>query len=95
MGLGGGRGGSADFIFMGAGIFLIKIHNEKSSRDVAGELPGKWGEIVGSPGSLQKLRQSLTLPPSDTPNLSPTIGVHSKEAAGHVNRRAPDNTRKQ
>ena len=44
----------------------FKIHSEKSSGEVAGELPGKSGEILGSPGTFQKLGGAW-LPPSDTP----------------------------
>ena len=33
---------------------VLKIHSERSSGEVAGELLGKWGEILGSPGSLDK-----------------------------------------
>ena len=50
----------------------LKLHIDRSSRAVAGELPGKWGEILGSPGTFQKLL-GVRLPPSETPKLSPNL----------------------
>ena len=34
----------------------VKFHSERSSGEVAEKLPGKSGELLGSPGTSQKLR---------------------------------------
>ena len=38
----------------------LKSHSERSSGEVAGELLGKWREILRSPRTFQKLRRRLT-----------------------------------
>ena len=37
---------------------LLKIHSGRSSGEVAEELLGKFGELLGSPGTFQKLREA-------------------------------------
>ena len=61
----------------------LKIHSERSSGEVAGKLPEKYREILGSPGTFQKLGEPDSLS-ATRHNCLQTLSFTSKIFKGRV-----------